>query len=235
MLKDYTLSEINKFFEYQYNDESNVIYVAIFGMNINVYNLLSVGRYDPLINEMIKNHYIFTYTGDYNICWFAIGVFVEHYKTASERIKDNVLESKAKKEWQLFECKDGVTGDGRAGEADLNLSSKSARFLKLLKEYKGFDMTRVEEYLIHKNYNINVYSYSKNPALSVTTESNKVGGHYSFEERYQHPNPDKDTIDVNIAVVNIKDRSHIFYIKDIEKAIGLTVCPKYHHAVFKIE
>jgi hypothetical protein len=56
MLKDYSLSEINKIFENPKTEESNVVYVAIFGMNIVVYNLLSVGSFNPLINEMIKNH-----------------------------------------------------------------------------------------------------------------------------------------------------------------------------------
>jgi hypothetical protein len=84
-------------------------------------------------------------------------------------------------------------------------------------------MTRVEEYLIYKNYNINLYSYTKKTDC------------YSFEERYQHPNPDNNTTDVNIAVVNIKDRNHIFYVKDVGKATGIIVCPKCHYAVFQNE
>jgi hypothetical protein len=49
-------------FDCQCNEENNDVYIALFGMNINVYDLLSVGSYNPLINEMIKNYHIFNYT-----------------------------------------------------------------------------------------------------------------------------------------------------------------------------
>jgi hypothetical protein len=107
-----------------------------------------------------------------------------------------------------------------------NLSSKSTKFLNLLKEYKGFNMNRVGEYFIYKNYNINVCLYIK--------DSNS-GGHYSHEERYQHPNPNNNAMDVNITMVNIKDQNCIFHIKDVGKATGLIVYPKFHYVVFHNE
>jgi hypothetical protein len=68
-------------------------------------------------------------------------------------------------------------------------------------------------------------------ALPLFYFSGVVSKSYTTEE-YLHPQPDKNTKIVNIAIINIDSAiSHVLYIKDVEKATGYRICPKYDCAI----
>jgi hypothetical protein len=215
MLKEYIINEIRNIQDYRGAENSNTKYIAIYNICINVYNLMEVGASDPILSKIISSNFGFSYSGKYNIYWFAIGVYEEHFRTNSKKIDHKALESRTKEEWRDFVYRDN--------DEIRNLSTKSPRLQKLLSEYRGFNLIDLEEYQRWKNYNIRVFNYN--------IQTNR----YTLSMEYNHPNPNENTKVVNVAIITRCDgQKHTIYIKDVEKATGLVLCPKCKYAVFDL-
>jgi hypothetical protein len=197
MLKQEIINKLHKIYD-ENEGGSMGRKIAVYNINVNVYNLMTVGAIDPIIHSIIEKSYAFSYEGTYNICWFAIGAFEEHYRTNTKRMTACELEAKTKQEFMKYVHPD---------EADI--STKSTRFKELLQEYSGFNINDIENYMKWKNYNIRQFSYD------MTTKK------FKLSEDFINPNPDENTKTVNIAIVYLTGgRAHTIYIKDIEKATG---------------
>jgi hypothetical protein len=216
-LKYHVLKGINNL--HTDGERSNNRKVAIFNVNICVYNMFKTGATDPIIHHLIKNGSVFSYEGEYNICWFAIGVFEEYFQNNQGRLLMKTIESKTKSEWYNFLRLD----EEFANNYEEDLSPKTDKYRKLLKEYKGFQLHDIMKYLQWKNYNIRVYM------CDPETKS------YKLSEEYNHPEPNENTKTINIALVFLPDgRVHTLYIKNIDKATGVVLCPKCKYKVFNI-
>jgi hypothetical protein len=215
LLKEYVINEIKGIHDYRGADDSLTKYIAIFNICINVYYLTNVGAFNPILTELLAKNYAVAYTGRYNICWFAIGVYEKHYQTEKNKLDHKSLEAQTKEEWRNFVFKDNKEA--------LNLSTNSPKFQKLASEYKGFNLTDIEAYQRWKNYNVRLYDYNFDLKR------------YFLKEVYDHPEPNKDTKTVNVAIIPLDTGPHAIFLKDIEKATSYVICPKCNYAIFQVQ
>jgi hypothetical protein len=65
--KDYAISRIHEINEYEYLHNSSSHYIAIHKCRIDSYLMNLGGAPDPIVHELIENHYAFSYTGEYKL------------------------------------------------------------------------------------------------------------------------------------------------------------------------
>jgi hypothetical protein len=162
-----------------------------------------------LLNEMTRSYYAYGYGRKDNLCWFAIPAYYNHYQILDEptRMHPKIVSSQARKNFARF------TGIITENES---YNSKKKSIAKAVDEYRGFTLSdeSVNEFMEFFDIpGIRTFIYDSSHKRCV------------FSKEYNQ-NPDNNVF-CNVAVVNLGDGiHHAVYLKDVDAAIGLAVCPK---------
>jgi hypothetical protein len=123
--------------DYTTNDaDSSTNQIAIYNICFIAYNIIQPGKLDQIIDKLVKNHYVYTYTGKHNWCWFAPAIYHEHFKTETKTIHPITLEKLLRKEIKTFTKLDKPN------------------------DYPGFNMEDLDRYLIWKNISIRTFTFN---------------------------------------------------------------------------
>jgi hypothetical protein len=111
---------------------------------------------------LCKSYSAFSYTGEYNICWFAISIYFEHYGRSpnAKNISHCTLQSKTIKEWQEFYEKKLNSGEDRKYNHIIYLKDLSFINLRVCEKYNLY-VCQMGRYA-NKRDNPNYYKHIKN-------------------------------------------------------------------------
>jgi hypothetical protein len=209
--------------------DSSTHYIAIHKIQVNCFYLSDVGSgrgRGVIVDKLCKSECAFSYTGKYDICWFAIPVFFEYYSKdpKAKRIDSRKLESETIKKWQEFYKVEGTPLQPKVRD--------------LLSGYPGFNPEgEIESFIEHfKLPSIQVFSYN------MTSQRYETGFVYKCKD-HKERGEDYTGDFVRVAIVQVervklhsgeKDQSslnHVIFLKDLS-FLNLRVCEKCNYRVF---
>jgi hypothetical protein len=228
--KDLIRAEINEMSEMgDLQIDSTTHYICIHKIQINCYYMTDVGSGKgefALINKLCLKDDAFSYTGKYEICWFAIPVLYEYYSnnTTRKHMNHHKLEFETIKKWQSYYGVEGtafqpVVRDKLSQYSGFNAGGEIVRFIEFFK----LPSIQVFTYndLLHRYQSGFVYKCKDHEEAGEDYTGNFVRIALVKVNKEKLHSGEKNTIPI----------FHVIYLKDLN-FLNIRVCEKCQYCVF---
>ncbi|KAA6392695.1 MAG: hypothetical protein EZS28_011780 [Streblomastix strix] len=209
---------LRELMERTYEDTKNLI-VGIFNVMFATYKLIDTGARMPYLDKHVKQHSVHYIDSDYKICFF-IALSYKIRSEIDEKVNNNSVITFAK---QLFAYYYRIKGKYQLFEYLYNNAAKKDQSLnKYLQDYQGFNIsTEMTQFIDTFNLVVNIYTYHEE--LEGKTGQQRLFNSYS--------ELNNESVTLDLLLISDGTEQHVMYVSNVEKLIGVLICPYCHDYV----